>query len=157
MTVAERILDLFDAAGCGYRLLDHPPAYDAEQAARLRDTPLSEGGKALVMRLDRGIGFAVLALAADRQVDNRALRKHLGVRRYRFATPEELEAHTGLQPGCIPPFGEPVLPLPLYVDQDLAAGERIAFTAGSHTLSVVVATPEWLAVARPTEVFPFAR
>jgi Ala-tRNA(Pro) deacylase len=157
VTVAERILDLFDAAGSGYRLLDHPPAYDAEQAARLRDTPLSIGGKALVMRLDRGIGFAVLALGADRQVDNRALRRHLQVRRYRFATPEELRDQTGLEPGSIPPFGAPVLPMPLYVDRDLAAGERIAFTAGSHTLSVVVSTADWLAVAAPTDVFPFAR
>lgn len=156
-----RILALLDAPTggepVGYRLIEHAPAYDAEQAARLRDTPLGMGAKSLVMKMDRGIGLAVLALPADRQVDNALLRKHLGIRRYRFATPDELFALTGLDPGAVPPFGRPVFDAPLYVDEALAAGPQVAFTAASHTLSVVLATRDWLALAAPADRFPFSR
>ena len=55
----------------------------------------------------------------------------------------------------MPPFGEPVLPLPLHVDPRLLDNERIAFTAGRRDLSILLAPSDYLAVARP-EVFRFA-
>ncbi|MEQ1502705.1 MAG: YbaK/EbsC family protein [Myxococcota bacterium] len=154
--VPARVFAVLDAGAVRHRTIEHAPAYDADQAARLRGTPLAIGAKALVFKLDRGIGFAVFALPADHTVDNRRLRRHLGVRRYRFATPAELAAVTTLEPGAVPPFGRPVFDLPLYVDQALAGSRELAFTAGSHTVSVVLATADWLAVAHPTDVFSFA-
>lgn len=155
MTVEERIRARLAQEGASFREIEHPAAYDAEQAAAVRGTALSIGGKALVMKLDR-VGFVILGLPADRVVDNRALRHHLRVRRYRFATADELAAVTGLAPGCIPPFGRPVFDLPLYVDPALAGGSEIGFTPGVHTRSFVMATADWLRAARPVEVFPFA-
>jgi len=155
--VTRRILAHLEASGHPFQAVHHAAAHSAREAAELRGTPLEIGGKSLVMKLDRGIGFAVLALPGHRAVHNRMLRHHLRVRRYRFATLEELDGLTGLKPGSVPPFGRPIFDLPLYVDAGLAAAPRIAFTAGSREHSVVMQTEDWLAVARPTDVFEFTR
>lgn len=155
VTAADRVQALL--AGVPHVILDHPPASDSVSAARARGTPLEHGGKSLLMKLDRGIGFAILVVGGDRRIDNAALRRHLRVRRYRFATEAELKQITGLQPGCVPPFGRPVFDVPLLVDADTAARDRIAFSLASHTRSVVMATADWLAVAKPDQVFPFTK
>ena len=54
---------------------------------------------------------------------------------------------TGRVPGSVPPFGEPVLPFPLYIDESIEANERIAFNAGSLTDSLVLGTEDYLRVA----------
>jgi len=156
MNVGDRISVLLSEAEVAFERIAHAPAKSADEAAKFRGTPLEIGGKSLVMKTDRR-GFIVLALRGSDAVFNRALRKHLGIRRYRFATLEELDTLTGLTPGCVPPFGRPVFDMPLYVDAGLANAARIAFTAGSHTDSIVMRTADWLAAAKPADVFPFSR
>jgi prolyl-tRNA editing enzyme YbaK/EbsC (Cys-tRNA(Pro) deacylase) len=56
----------------------------------------------------------------------------------------------------VPPFGEPILPLPLYVDRAIEANQRIAFNAGSLTDSVILDVSDYLRVACPTEIFEFS-
>ena len=73
----------------------------------------------------------------------------------RFATADELMDLTGLVPGSVPPFGEPVLPFPLFVDESIEANDRIAFNAGSLTDSVVLSTVDSLRVAGG-EIFRFS-
>jgi Ala-tRNA(Pro) deacylase len=153
--VQMRISALLDARKTRYLRLEHAPSKSAIEASKHRGTPLQMGGKTLVMKTDR-LGFVVLALRGSDTVHNRAFRSHLNLRRYRFATRDELDALTGLSPGCIPPFGRPVFDMPLYVDTHLAAREEIAFTAGSHTLSFTLTTRDWLTAANPTEIFTFA-
>lgn len=154
MTVADRIEALL--ADRPYVRIDHPRATSADEIARLRGTPLEIGGKSIVMKVDR-IGFCVLAIRANDAIDNRAFRKHLGARRYRFATLAELDELTGLDPGRIPPFGRPIFDLPLYVEQSLTGNERIAFTPGTHDWSITMATSDWLAAANPVDIFGFAK
>ena len=99
----------------------------------------------------------LFVLSAARRTDNRPMRHHLGVQKLRFARREELLTHTGLEPGCVPPFGHPLFNLPVYVDASLAAGEEIAFTAADHRLSIRMAMGDYLAVARPAGIFDFSR
>ena len=121
----------------------------------MRGEPLEVGAKALVMKT--GQGFGVFVLPADRKVDSGAIKRHLGIKALRFATPEELLALTGLIPGSVPPFGQPILPMPLYADEQVGvAAARIAFNAGSLTRSFVVGTADWRRVAQPRQL-SFAR
>ena len=62
---------------------------------------------------------------------------------------------TGLVPGSVPPFGSPILPFELFVDEAIQANERIAFNGGSLTDSIILATADYLAVAKPV-VFAFS-
>lgn len=155
-SVADRITALLDGAGVPYTHLAHAEARSAEEAAAVRGTALAIGGKSLLLKLE-GLGFAVLAVGGDRRVDNRLLRRHLGISRYRFATPEELAAVTGLEPGAVPPFGRPIFEARLYVDAALAANDRIAFAAGSRSASILTSTADWLAAAKPDGIFDFSR
>ena len=84
-----------------------------------------------------------LNTTAAKQMYSNRLRRVLKVDRCRVATLEELEALTGLVPGSVPPFGEPILPFPLYVDESVLANDRIAFNAGSLTDSIIMKTSDW--------------
>lgn len=146
-----------EEAAVPFEVIDHPPGASAAEIARARGTSLAIGGKSLVMKLDRDIGFAMVVVGGDRRVDNRQFRRVLGVRRLRFATAEELGALTGLVPGRVPPFGRPIFDLPLFVDAGLAAQPEIAFTPGRADRSFRLSTADWLRVAAPVEVAPLVR
>ena len=153
MPILHRIEALL--TGVPHQRIEHDPISSSEDAARLRGTPLAIGGKSLVMKV--GGLFAVFVISAARRSQGRLIRRHFGASRLRFATHEELLSLTGLTPGCVPPFGPPVFELPLYVEQSIIDNERIAFSAGSHTISMVMTVPDYLAIARPTAVFAFSQ
>jgi Ala-tRNA(Pro) deacylase len=154
MSPSDRLLAFLADSGRPHTRIDHPPATSAVEAASARGTPLSIGGKSLVMRADK-LGFVVLVVGSDRRIDGRLLRRALRVQRYRFATPEELAALTGLAPGEVPPFGRPLFDAALYVGEDVAARPELAFAAASRTRSVRMATADWLALAAPAVVPAF--
>ena len=64
---------------------------------------------------------------------------------------------TGLVPGCVPPFGRPILDLDLYVDRSILENDRIAFNAGSLTDSMIMDREDYIRIAEPLEIFGFSR
>jgi Ala-tRNA(Pro) deacylase len=152
-TVLERIRELLDSRGVDYRVVEHGPTRTSEESARARGEALRVGGKALMLRVDGE--FRLLVLSAASKLDSRAVKRHFSAKKTRFATRDELLELTGLEPGAVPPFGEPILALPFHVDAALCANERIAFNAGSLTTSIVMAMPDYLAIASP-DVFRFS-
>jgi Ala-tRNA(Pro) deacylase len=154
-TVHQAILDWLREEAVAFREVHHEPTLTSEQSAAARGEPLSNGGKALLLKCDAE--FQLFVLRADRRLDSSAVKATLPCRKTRFATPEELgELTGGLTPGSVPPFGRPILPFALHVDELLVANERIAFNAGSLTDSVILAMSDYLRVARPRLVFPFS-
>lgn len=154
MEILARIRTFLRENAVPFRELRHEPTRTSEDSARVRGEPIEIGGKALLLKVDDD--FRLFVLSAALKVDSQAIRERLGARRSRFATPEELLELTGLVPGSVPPFGRPVLPLDLYVDESIAKNERIAFNAGSLTDSMFLSTEDYLRVARP-EVFRFSK
>ena len=116
-SVFERLQERLQAGGVAFTVLRHEPVYTSEQAAAVRGVPLASGAKALVVKA--GEEFVLLVLPADRKLDSRKARTALGVKALRFATREEVEQLTGLQPGSIPPFGS-LFGLPTRCDPALA-------------------------------------
>jgi len=147
------IIELLDGEGVSYRRISHEPTRTSEDSARARGEALETGGKALLLKA--GEAFSVFVLSAALKLDSQAVKKRLGVKSLRFATADELMDLTGLVPGSVPPFGEPVLPFPLFVDESIEANDRIAFNAGSLTDSVVLSTVDYLRVAGG-EIFRFS-
>lgn len=148
------IRDLLEARAIAFTEIEHPRVHTAEEAAAARDRPLEIGAKSIVLKTDDVFRLFVMSGAAAMR--SRLIRKHLGVKRTRFASAEELVALTGVRPGCVPPFGEPILPLALYADPGLLTHETIAFTPGVHTASILLRSDDWASVARP-EIFTFTR
>ncbi len=139
-----------DAVGVQYRHLTHAPTHTSQESAAARGEPLENGAKAIVAKVDGD--FRLLVMSAAARLHTATSRASLGVRDIRFATLDELKALTGLEPGGVPPFGRPILPLDLYVDEGIPALERVAFNAASLTESIIMSAKDYLAVARPVAV-----
>lgn len=155
MNTLEKIRDFLTAAGIPFREVQHEPTRTSEESAAARGEALNVGAKALLLRTDEV--FQLFVLPADRKLDSTAIRRHLGVRKTRFASIEELHDMVGLVPGAVPPFGEPILPFTLYADATLGvATGKVAFNAGSLTHSIIMAAADWDAIARPKR-FRFAK
>src|SRR6266700_1203333 len=118
-----------------FREAHHEPTRTSEDSARARGEEMRVGGKALLIKVDDT--FRLFILSADRKLDSNAIRQYFKAKKTRFATPDELMQLTGLAPGSIPPFGQPIIALPLFADPSVFENERIAFNAGSLTDSIV--------------------
>jgi|SRR5436190_13078917 len=149
MTVFERVQEKLQSAGAAFTVTRHSPVYTSEEAAAVRGVPLCTGAKALVVKA--GEEFLLLVVPADRKLDSKKARGSLGVKSLRFATREEVEQLTGLQPGSIPPFGS-LFGLPTRCDPALAQNESFNFNAGDHTISVAMTHAAWVAAERPVMV-----
>ncbi len=149
------IRELLTAGSVDFREVHHDATPTSEDSARARGEDLSTGGKALLMKV--GTEFRLFVLPANLRADSGAIRRQLGVKKMRFATADELRELTGLLPGSVPPFGRPILPFDLYVEQRIRDNERIAFNAGSLTDSIIMSVPDYLSLAQPTDVFAFGK
>lgn len=153
VSIHEAILALLAREQIAYRALHHAPTFTSEESARIRGEDLRVGGKAIVLKV--GEEFRLFVVSAALRVDTIALKQYFGVKKIRFASPEELLTLTGLVPGSIPPFGRPILPFDLFVDPSILDNVKIAFNAGSLTESIIMPVDDYIRVAQPT-IFPFA-
>lgn len=155
MDVYHAIREMLDRNAVQYRAIHHEPTHTSEESARARGESTRIGGKALLVKTEEA--FRLFVMSAALRMDNTAVRRHFGVKHARFATAAELKELTGLTPGSVPPFGRPILPFDLYLDESIPANDRIAFNAGSLTDSIIMKVADYLRLAHPVEVFPFAR
>ncbi len=146
--VLTRLRDFLAAEGVTFREIEHEATLTSEESARARGEELRMGGKALVVKVDEC--FRLFVLPADRRFVSGAVKKQFSARKVRFATREELLTQTGLVPGSVPPFGNPILPYDLFADFSLRENERIAFNAGSLTTSLILSMDDYLRVANPS-------
>jgi prolyl-tRNA editing enzyme YbaK/EbsC (Cys-tRNA(Pro) deacylase) len=148
--VLERIRETLSSGGVAHKEISHAPTHTSEESARVRGESLAVGAKALLLKTDDV--FRLFVLPADRQLNTKRIKQELKVKSTRFATSEELLNLTGLVPGSVPPFGTPILPFELYGDTAIGTVEdKVAFNAGSLTLSIVMKATDWQTVAKPTQ------
>ena len=145
--ILDRLRTFLSDHAVSFREVQHAVTLTSEESAAARGEPLYIGGKALVIKVAKE--FRLFVLPADRKFDSAAVKKQLSAKKMRFASKEELFELTGLVPGSVPPFGEPILPFPLCVDEALKQNDRIAFNAGSLTTSFILAMEDYLRVAKP--------
>jgi len=151
--IHRKIIDCLNVAGVDYRTVHHAPTRTSEESAQARGESIKIGGKALLMKV--GKEFRLFVISAALKADNAAIRAHFNEKKSRFASRDELFEMTGLVPGCVPPFGEPILPFPLYCDASIPANDKIAFNSGSLTDSVIMSMDDYLRIAQP-EIIRFA-
>ncbi len=149
----DRIRELLNDHGVPYRSVHHEPTRTSEESAKARGEDVRIGGKALLIKTCDT--FRLFVLSAALRLDSGAIRRHFGVKKARFATADELRDLTGLVPGSVPPFGRPVLPFDLYVDESILENDRIAFNAGTLTDSIILSVGDYRRVAGG-EVFRFS-
>ena len=149
----ERIKALLASRSIPHREVHHQPTHTSEESARARGEEIAIGGKAILLKV--GEEYKLFVLSAARKINSGKIKARFGTRRLRFATAEELFELTGLVPGSVPPFGRPVLPFDLYLDSSIPANEKIAFNAGSLTISIIMNCRDYLDLVQ-SEVFDFS-
>jgi Ala-tRNA(Pro) deacylase len=150
-SVYDRVVHALQHAAVSFREVQHEPTLTSADSARARGEPLGVGAKALLLKCDGA--FRLIVLPADRKLGSKRLKQALGVKDVRFASREELFELTGLVPGSVPPFGEPILPFPLFADHEVGVRfPRVAFNAGDLCRSIVMSAGDWEAIARPQRI-----
>lgn len=150
----QKIKDWLQFQSIDFKEIHHNPTKTSEESARARGEDLSIGGKALVLKV--GNSYKLFVISATKRLDSTAIKKYFNTKKLRFATTEELLELTGLEPGSIPPFGQPIINLELFVDGSIVNNTKIAFNASSLTDSIVMSTEDYLRLTRAT-IFNFSK
>jgi Ala-tRNA(Pro) deacylase len=153
MEILNRIVELLQKNAVSFKSLHHEPTLTSEASAKARGEDLAIGGKAIVMKIDDD--FKLFVLSATHKIDSKKIKEHFHAKKIRFASIKELMSLTGLVPGSVPPFGQPVLPLQLFADRSVTRNDNIAFNAGSLTDSIIMPVHDYIRIAEP-EVFDFS-
>lgn len=148
MAVSPSVQEFLRRANVAYSVVPHPPAYTAQEEAAVTHVPGRDWAKAVVCFAD---GEPIQAVVpADRVVDLDSLADLSGANAIRLACEDELD---GLFPDCergaMPPFG-PLYQQRVFVDDSLAAEERIVFNAGTHRDAVAMRYDDFVAMTTPT-------
>jgi Ala-tRNA(Pro) deacylase len=146
MTVHEKIIDLLDKNNVEYEVIEHEPVFTSADAAKIRDTNVSMGAKALVLMADKKPVLAVVP--GNERLDFKKFKKEYGVKDLRMAKPEEVFEITTLEIGSIPPVGK-AMDLKSYYDESFLEKDVVAFNAGSHTISIKMKAKDLISVELP--------
>ncbi len=142
----DKIVNLLLAHGVDFKYLSHQPVYTSQEAAEVRKTKLSQSAKALVLQADEE--YILFIVPGDQRADLDELQKKLKLSHLAMASKETVQAKTGLQVGAIPPFGS-VIGLPTYMSHNLSTEEKIAFNAGKHRRSIIMALEDFVKIEHP--------
>jgi aspartyl-tRNA synthetase len=129
-----------------YKSYTHAPVHTSEEAAKVRDTPLSWGAKAIVMYADDKPVMVVVA--GDTKIDSKFFKTAFGVKDLRMATAEEVLTVTSVPIGAVPPFGH-IFNIPLYMDEKIQANDTVVFNAGLHERSIQLNEKDFEKIAKP--------
>ncbi len=154
MTQAARCSDRLEQylreQGVAYEMQHHPLVYTAQEVAASEHVSGKELAKTVIARADDRLVMVVLP--ATRTVHLGKLAAALGAGQTRLAEEREFSADfPDCEVGAMPPFGN-LYGVPVYVDQSLAADERIVFRAGTHTGTLRVAYADFARLVGPTVV-----
>jgi len=125
-----------DELGIPYQVVMHAhKARNVEEAAAERGVPIHQVVKTLLVR--RPDHRHIVALVrGDRQLSLKKLARLAGVKTLEMAPPEDVPRITGYQIGAVAPLGLRRSDLPVYVDQHIAAQQRVSVSAGRHDAGI---------------------
>ena len=154
MSIYEEIINLLETNKISFKSVHHIETHTSEESAKARGEDITIGGKAILMKIEEE--FVLLVISASRRIDTKKIKRYFNAKNTRFASVDELKELTSLVPGSLPPFGKPILPFKLYVDNSVIVNEKIAFNAGSLTDSVIMSVNDYKKIVNPI-VFDFSK
>jgi Ala-tRNA(Pro) deacylase len=135
------LLDL-DARGVNYQMIEHPPVYTCDVAARMAGHEPSGGIKSIFLKARPPERCILVCTAGDKKVDSKLIMGLSRSQRLRFATPGEVTSLTGLEIGCCSPFGYPKA-IETYADKALLCSQFLFFNPGSHRKTIKIASQDF--------------
>ncbi len=128
---AEALKKYLDENKVAYEVISHMRTYTAQETAASAHVPGRELAKTVMAKIDGAM--AMIVMPANFRVDFDRLRALTGAREVELATEKEFRTlFPDCEPGAMPPFGN-LYDMEVYVEEQLAQDEEIAFNAGTHT------------------------
>lgn len=146
MSVYTEITKLLKMHKAIYTELEHAEVYTSAQAAAVRGVSKSIGAKALIFNADKEP--VLFILPADKILNIKSIKKVLGIKNLALASKEEVFTLTGLQVGCIPPFGS-LFKIKCYYDSAFTKKDKVAFNPALHTKSVIMNASDLIRIENP--------
>ncbi|NQV99788.1 MAG: YbaK/prolyl-tRNA synthetase associated domain-containing protein, partial [Rhodospirillales bacterium] len=143
---------LLSAQAARFRVVEHVHEGRSELISKIRGNDPGQAMKALVCEIKGGgLGTRhVLAVVPGvARLDMKALARHVGQQKGRFAPPETATALTGCVMGAVPPFSFDRSALALVVDEGFRAWDEVVFNAGRLDRSLFVHFDDYVNAARP--------
>lgn len=143
----KRLLQYLDENEIRYKIVQHPPTFTAQETAQVTHVKGQEMAKTVVLKIEGLLSMVVLP--ATHRVDLEHIREVIGADRVELADEAEFaQRFPGCEIGAMPPFGN-LYDMGVFVHEDLAKDEQIAFNAGSHTEIIVMAYQDFEALVQP--------
>ncbi len=148
-----KLKEFLDSHNIKYLTIAHSPAFTAQEIAASAHISGKELAKTVMIKVDGQMAMAVLP--ASLNVNFTLLKDIVGSENVQLATEEEFkDRFPECELGAMPPFGN-LYGMDVYVAEQLAQDEEIAFNAGSHTELVKLAYADFERLAKP-KVLKFA-
>lgn len=143
----KQIRNHLDEHDVKYVIIEHSPAYTAQEVAESVHIPGRRFAKCVTVRIDDRLALAVLP--AIEQVDLERLRESVGAGAVELAAEEEFrDRFPGCEVGAMPPFGN-LFGMEVFVSPHLAESDSIAFNAGTHTEVMVLSWHDFERIVDP--------
>lgn len=145
--VSTRLKQFLDRNEIGYDVMQHDPAFTAQQLAARMHVPGREFVKVVVVKMDGN--YALAALPAPRMVNFRQLARVAGIKKCSLASEAEFQQlFPDCELGAMPPFGN-LYELPTFVDSELTSSENIVINAGTHAEAIRLRYADLNRLVRP--------
>ncbi|HSX03572.1 MAG TPA: aspartate--tRNA(Asn) ligase [Rhabdochlamydiaceae bacterium] len=125
----------------------HEETATSQTAATIRNTPLEEGVKSLIVRGKSSKKNYQFNLPANCKLDMKAVMEIVG-EKCDLENPEVIKERYGLMIGGVPPFGN-LLNLDNYFDEKIFKAHKIVFSCGLRTESIQMLSKDLMKVADP--------
>lgn len=125
----------------------HEPTPTSEDSARVRNIPMEEGVKALILKGKNSKKNYQFNISAHLKVDMKAVAEAVG-EKCEFEDSAIILERFGLQIGGIPPFGN-LLNLETFYDEQIIAQTRAAFNCGLTTESIIMKSKDLVELVDP--------
>lgn len=142
-----RLKEFLDGNHVKYVTIAHSQAFTSQEIAASAHIPGRELAKTVMIKVDGKMAMAVVP--ASQKVDLSLLEGVTGGQKVELATEDEFRYRfPECEIGAMPPFGN-LYGMDVFVAEELAKDETIAFNAGSHTELIKLAYNDFHRLVMP--------
>jgi Ala-tRNA(Pro) deacylase len=143
----KRLLDFLNRENVKYVVLNHSPAYTAQEIAASAHVHGKELAKTVMVSVDGKMAMAVTP--ATRKINFDLLKVAAGTENVELACEKAFrDMFPQCEVGAMPPFGN-LYDMPVFASLLLAADPEIVFNAGTHTELVRMSYADFERLAHP--------
>ena len=144
---ATMLREFLDSHQVKYSIVEHSPAYTAQEIAAISHIPGKEMAKSIIVKIDGKVVMTVLP--ASHRINFDRLKQVTDAKTAELASEREFEElFPDCQLGAMPPFGN-LYDMDVLVDKSLVDDEEIAFNACNHHELIRMAVKDFLNLVKP--------